>query len=153
MGRKSKPKRTLRLAGTDRTDRHGEEEDDLEFNPFIPEPPDHLSKDALIEWGRISNILFESGLLSKPDMAALAAYCDAFGMWCEASRQLNLEGLTITTSNLNVIQNPLVGIKNQSREHMRKFLVEFGMTPASRAKVPKPKAKGSQEEQDWEKLG
>jgi P27 family predicted phage terminase small subunit len=33
------------------------------------------------------------------------------------------------------IQNPYVGIGNTALDQMRKFLTEFGMTPASRSRI------------------
>jgi P27 family predicted phage terminase small subunit len=33
------------------------------------------------------------------------------------------------------IQNPYLSIANTALDHMRKFLIEFGMTPASRSKL------------------
>ena len=43
--------------------------------------------------------------------------------------------LTETTSNGNIIQNPLVGIANKSLELMHKYLTEFGMSPSSRTQM------------------
>ncbi len=152
-GRGKKPTNLKVLQGTYRADRDGDLKDQLQFPSYVPNAPDHLSKEGLVEWGRISTILYEAGLLTKIDRAALAAYCQSYGRWVEAEYHLKDTGLVIQTTNGNVIQNPLVGISNQAMEHMRKFLTEFGMTPASRAKVPKPKGNGSEEELEFDKLG
>ena len=104
-------------------------------DPGIPAPPDHLCRHALVEWGRITGELFRLGLLTDVDRAALAAYCQTYGRWIEAEDSIKTQGLTITTTNGNEIQNPLVGIANKSLELMHKFLTEFGMTPSSRTKV------------------
>lgn len=80
------------------------------------------------------------GLLTKMDMASLAAYCQAYGRWVQAEEELKNEGLTIETFNGNIIQNLIVGIANQAMEHMRKHLANFGMSPADRAKVSANKA-------------
>ncbi len=133
MGRKTIPSYLKTVKGTSRADRENKHEPVVPL--AIPSPPDHLSKNALIEWGRISNQLYQLGLLTEIDMASLAAYCQAFGRWAEAEEELNEKGLTVETTNGNIIQNPLVGIANQAMEHMRKHLTEFGMTPSSRAKV------------------
>ncbi len=146
---KKKPTVLKVLQGTARKDR--ENKDEVKPNLNIPEPPDHLSKLALIEWGRISSFLYKLGLLSDIDMASLAAYCQSFGRWSEAETELAENGLTIKTTNGNVIQNPLVGIANQAMEHMRKHLIEFGMTPSSRAKVS---VKDSGKKKDaWKEFG
>jgi P27 family predicted phage terminase small subunit len=138
MGRKKIPSNMHVLKGTDRADRRNENEPKPEIK--IPPAPNHLSKEALIEWGRITPSLYAMGLLSDLDMASLAAYCQSYSRWVEAETELKASGLLIKTSNGNVIQNPLVGIANQAMEHMRKHLANFGMSPADRAKVSAKKA-------------
>ena len=101
----------------------------------IPEPPEPLTGYALEEWNRITPILFRLGLISSVDSIALAMYCAAVKTWRKAEEELDNETLTINTSNLNVIQNPLIGIRNTAIEVARKLLTEFGMTPSSRASV------------------
>jgi P27 family predicted phage terminase small subunit len=107
----------------------------------IPSAPDHLSADAKIEWDRISLELFELGLLSDLDRAALSAYCQAWSRWVKAEIELENKTLVISTSNGNLIQNPLIGISNSALEVMRKFLVEFGLTPSSRSSIQGPASK------------
>ena len=133
MGRKPIPEHLKVVKGTSRKGRQNPTAP--VYKNDIPPAPDHLSRDALIEWGRVSNDLYALGLLTKMDRAALAAYCQAYGRWVDAEGQLAISGFTIETTNGNVIQHPLVGIANQAMEHMRKFLIEFGLTPASRNKV------------------
>lgn len=102
--------------------------------------------EAREEWERLALELYELGILSTIDRAALAAYCQAYGRWVEAEEQLrNIDGtmkLTETTSNGNIIQNPLVGIANKSLELMHKYLTEFGMSPSSRTRVSAKKKTG-----------
>jgi len=133
VGRKSIPPELKVIKGTYRADRENEKAPVVSSE--IPEPPEHLSDIALKEWDRIAVVLFNYGLLSKIDMAALAGYCQAFSRWAEAETLLKSSTYTITTDKGNVIQNPLVGIANQAMIQMKAFLIEFGMTPASRAKV------------------
>ena len=90
--------------------------------------------------------LYDLGVLSAVDRAALAAYCQAYGRWVAAERELRREdgsmNLISVTSNGNVIQNPLVGIANKSLELMHKYLTEFGMSPSSRTRVGAKKKTG-----------
>ena len=149
MGRKKTPTKLKVIKGTNRKCRENKNETIVPIG--IPSPPDHLSKIALTEWNRIAPKLYKAGLMSEIYMAALAGYCDAYGMWCKSCEQLKDEQLIITTTNGNIIQNPLVGIVNQSREHMRKFSTEFGASPASSAKVS---AKDMGEKKDeWADFG
>ena len=148
VGAKKKPTNLKLIKGTLRKEsiNHNEPMPDTK----IPDPPDHLSKEGLEEWNRITPELYEMGLISVLDMASLAAYCQAYGRWAVAERELNESGeLTITTMQNNIIQNPLVGIANQAMEHMRKHLSNFGMSPADRAKVS---AVAKKEEKDNNKF-
>lgn len=139
-GRKPKPTNLKVLQGTARPDRvRG---DEPRPDPNLPAPPDHLSADALVEWGRISGQLYKLGLLSEIDRSALAAYCQAYGRWVQAERALAARiseadkgGLLDTTPNGLQQQHALVGIANKALELMHKFLTEFGMTPSARSRL------------------
>lgn len=123
-------------------------------NRKIPDPPEHLNDIAKEEHKRMSGVLYNLGLLTEIDGTALAAYCEAYSVWVEACtvrNELGADWMTETTSNGNTIQRPLVGIINQARKAMKDFLVEFGMTPASRSKVS---AKKSEDKKNpFSKLG
>lgn len=87
--------------------------------------------------------LFDLGLLTRVDRAALAAYCSAYERWVQAESALAkmaerdplTSGLMVKTTNGNVIQNPLVGTANKAMLIMLRFAAEFGMTPAARASI------------------
>lgn len=100
-----------------------------------PPPPDFLAGYALEEWHRITPILESLGLLSELDTMALAAYCQCYERWRTAEDSIKTEGMTTTTEKGNVIQSPHVSIANKAMLNMHKFLVQFGMSPASRAGV------------------
>lgn len=111
--------------------------------PALPSPPPHLSDDAKVEWGRVSEELYKIGLLSSIDRASLGAYCQAYGRWAQAERaiaemgkrDLLTGGLMIKTSNGNAIQNPLVGTANKAMGDMVRYAAEFGMTPSARSRI------------------
>ena len=106
-------------------------------------PPLELNAPARREWRRVSKRLHAAGLLSPIDRGALAAYCQAYGVWVQAEQALAHMAandpvsfaLMVKTSNGNVIQNPLVGIANKARSDMVRFAAEFGMTPSARSRV------------------
>jgi len=141
-GRKKQPSNMKVLKGTDQPCRMNP--DEAEPDLAIPSPPDHLSQDASVEWGRISQELYQLGLLSRIDRAALAAYCQAYGRWVDAERKLAQSDMLIKTKDGNIIQSPLVSIANKSLELMRKYLIEFGMTPSARARVQANKPKDNE---------
>ena len=106
----------------------------------LGEPPAHLSKDAIGEWDRVSGELASSKIATGLDVAALAAYCQAFGRWAQAERALakmsnQADGLIIKTVSGNMIQNPLVGVANKAMADMVRYAAEFGMTPSARSRV------------------
>ena len=100
----------------------------------IPPKPTALGAVASKEWDRITPMLFELGLLTAVDGAALAAYCANFQRWHEAETLIKASGLVIEAER-GPVRNPAVGIANESMAQMHKFLVEFGLTPASRIRL------------------
>jgi P27 family predicted phage terminase small subunit len=101
----------------------------------LPYCPKHLSQEAKDEWHRVSRELYEAGLLTKVDRAALAGYCQAWARWVEAEKKLADEDLVLTTEKGYAYANPLIGVAKQAMADMRAFMGAFGMTPASRGKV------------------
>ena len=150
-GRKPKPSGLKVIAGTDRADRRNDQEP--RFNPEIPTPPTFLSDPAKVEWGRVCDALYQAGILSKTDRAALAAYCQAYGRWQQAEEALAkmaerdavTKGMMIKTTNGNAVQNPLVGTANKAMADMVRYAAEFGMTPSARTRI---KAEGRDDETD-----
>jgi P27 family predicted phage terminase small subunit len=103
--------------------------------PDLPEPPDHLSKIAKEEWATVAPALFNCGILSLIDRAALGAYCQAYGRWVMAETELAKVEFVRETSKGTLVQSPLVGIANKAAVDMVRFAGEFGMTPSSRTRL------------------
>jgi P27 family predicted phage terminase small subunit len=97
--------------------------------------PRHLDKVANAEWRRISRELYQLGLLTRIDRAGLAAYCQAYSRWVQASEELEGKPLMLLTENGYAYANPLISIINGSLETMKKFMTEFGMTPSARSRI------------------
>ena len=132
-----KPTNIKLVQGTFRKDRVSRNEPKPKIE--IPSVPEHLSDIAKVEWGRISQDLAQLGLLSRIDRAALAAYCDCWSDYVEAARMCattdGKDKKVIKTAAGNFVENPYFSIKKRCLEIMHKYLVEFGMTPASRTKI------------------
>jgi len=130
-GRRPKPTALKELEGS-RIRRKGDEP-----KPSgVPKCPAHLSADAKKEWRRISRELLGLGLLTAIDRAALAGYCAAWARWIEAETNIQKFGSVIKSPKSGYpIQNPFVGVANTAMTQMRSFLIEFGMTPASRSRL------------------
>ncbi len=119
----------------------------------VPEAPDNLKEPAMKEWVRISGLLGEMKILTELDMAALAAYCDHYGRWYEATSKLRKRGLLIKTRFGDVVPNPLILIVRQASEAMMKILCEFGMTPSSRVRIHGARKPDGEDDEmaEWEK--
>src|SRR3972149_4031902 len=74
--------------------------------PAIPSCPPHLNKEARREWRRVTKQLFALGLVTQLDRSALAAYCDAYSRWVEASVQIQQFGLILKAPSYYMIQSP-----------------------------------------------
>jgi len=90
---------------------------------------------AKTEWKRMVHILYDAGLMTDVDRAALAAYCQAYGRWVKAEQQVTKHGMTTFTAHGTLTVSPYVRIARQAMDDMRKLTIEFGMTPSSRSRV------------------
>lgn len=130
---KAKPQALKKLQGTYRKDRDGGA--DSALNKTKPRCPAWLSKDAKAQWKKISKDLYEAGLLRNVDGDALAAYCNAYALWKEATLVVQEKGILIKGKKGIPYQNPALGVANIQSREMVKLLKEFGMTPVSRARL------------------
>jgi len=111
----------------------------------IPECPPDLDERAHAEWDRMGKLLFEMGLLTKVDHAAMTAYCQVWSRWREAEANIVKFGAVIVGKLGLPMVSPYLRIANECLKQMRLYLVEFGMTPASRSRIScgKPAIKNS----------
>ena len=140
-GRRPKPTALKLLHGTLRKSRVNKREPRVESE--IPSPPEFLHGPARAEWVRAAKLLHECGLLCGLDRAALAAYCQIWGQWCEVIKQLDEQGFIVSDDGRTII-NPLARTSMQLSDQLRKFITEFGMSPSSRTRVS---GSGGKEEQ------
>lgn len=98
-------------------------------------PPDHLPDVAKAEWIRLFQPLRLCGLMTVADLSAFAAYCAIYARWidCEADIAKSSKLLQSATGTVQV--NPLIWVARQCLDQMRQYMREFGMTPASRARM------------------
>lgn len=112
------------------------------LNPREPVPaadaptrPGWLLPEAKREWSRIVPELRRLGLLTKVDRAALASYCQCWARLVEAQQVLDRKGLTFETPNGYIQQRPEVAMTHKLMSLLKAFLIEFGLTPASRSRL------------------
>ena len=148
-GRKEIPPTMKDLKGTRRPDRE---------NPDRPQPgratdfspPAHLDEIAAAEYVSKAELLDRLGVFKEGDSMALAAYADAYSRWVHASKVVQMskdKGYLIKGKRNEVMRNPALIVVNSALDQMYKFLTEFGLTPASRARV---KADSESKVSEWD---
>lgn len=106
----------------------------------VPECPEHLGEAARTEWFRVTGELHALGLLTRLDRSALAAYCSAYAMWVRAEKDIERAATARPKNAKEAKKNYAtmclaLGLRKNALKEMKTFLVEFGMTPASRSRI------------------
>jgi len=101
----------------------------------ILECPPELGPLARQEWHRIVGELTSLGVLSSFDPGPLAAYCNAYALWIEATEAVQKYGAMIKSPNGYPTQSPYLATVNRQAEIMMRIASEFGFTPASRSRI------------------
>jgi P27 family predicted phage terminase small subunit len=109
-----------------------------------PDRPAWLLGEAAAEWNRVVPELMQSGTLASADRAALAAYCRAWADVVELTAVVEKEG-RVTREPIQTREGEVLG--ERVRPHpavrqleaaslrMRQYLIEFGLSPAARARM------------------
>lgn len=140
-GRKCLPTKLKILKGSQKTERINPNEP--EPTVAIPTPPAFLTEEAMTEWRRITPLLEDLGLIAHIDRATIASYCQTWGRIerYEALVAANERGELCTSVNGHVQPSPEMAVLNRAYDRLQKLLTEFGMSPASRARVASSKPK------------
>ena len=133
MGRRPKPTELKILEGNPGKRKLNKREP--KPTSLVPACPAHLKGIARQAWLKYSGELYRLKLMTNVDTIALEGLCVAVARALKADRILEKEGFTIRTIQGNVIQRCEVSISKSSWEAVRKFLSEFGMTPAARSRI------------------
>lgn len=78
------------------------------------------------------------GVLTMADLTAFEGYCQAYARWKEAEAFITQHGSIFKTPSgyvQQVPQVPQVSIAQQNLKIMQSFCSEFGLTPATRARI------------------
>lgn len=125
------------LRGTRRPDR--EPANEPQPAPIAPRRPSWLGKavpwgrEAVREWQRLAPTLNELGLLTEPDRAEFAAYCDAYARWWYFRRRIARVYTTQVTESGYVAPRPEVSMMHRALDDLKKFGALFGLSPSDRA--------------------
>lgn len=131
-GRRPKPTAVKELAGNPGK---------RPLNRVEPRPPASsaraprgLGEEAARFWRRYAPVLSELGVLTQVDEPALQMAAEHYEVALRAAKQLHDEELIIEGRD-GPRKNPLAQILRDNSSALKSFLVEFGMTPASRSKI------------------
>lgn len=105
-------------------------------------PPVHLNGIAAALWRKLASDMASIGLLTESDKAALEAYCVHYSLWREALEGLRVNGMLHHTPNGHLQPSPYDTMARHHAMLMHKFGSEFGLTPASRARISVPEQGG-----------
>lgn len=98
-----------------------------------------LSKHSQRLWESISPILLQMGVLSDADKFALERLCECYAEIQSLQDEINTNGRTFETTSTagdkTIKANPAVAMLADADRRFKSYLVEFGLTPASRSKV------------------
>lgn len=131
------PTSLLKLSGSWRAKTRGNEP---QPEPGAPPSPDWLDEDARAVWNELAPQLEQMGVLTQIDGRALARYCDVWVRWYKARDFLRQHGDTYPLKDESgkvkyLQQFPQVAIANKLATQLTRLEQEFGMTPASRARI------------------
>ena len=77
------------------------------------------------------------GVLENIDNAALDMLARNYSTFIKASKQLEIDGLTVTNDRGNIAPHPLVKVAKDAQTQAMKVMLEFGLTAKARTKLPK----------------
>jgi len=144
MGRRPEPTALKVAKGTFRPDRakNGGDEPNPSILNRTPAPPRSLGDVGRRKWRATAKLLMGIGVLTAADLDALESYCAAWDELRECEAVVAADGAYYTTDKGYVGQHPAVNRSFKARDVIRRFMLEFGMTPASRTgvKTSKPSA-------------
>ena len=148
-GRPRTPDKIKKANGTYRKDRAV---DRAEPDPILkmPEPPEYLGEVGRAEWNAKVPHLVSMKLISDADLGALGALCNEFQNYIEAEAvcKKNARYYPVKDEGGKVkcwLMHPAHTTAQQHLKAYQSLCNEFGMTPASRVKLPEnredPRAK------------
>lgn len=106
-----------------------------QFERGCPACPTWLDAEGKAEWKRLASQLDGAGVVTKPDRAALAAFCDAWADYVRAANEVRKAIAAGGMGYAEAIRQGIVGAKAKAREALLKASDRFGLNPAARARV------------------
>lgn len=99
--------------------------------------PKDIEKEAKEYMTNVIKMLEENGVMKDVDTAALTMLARNYSMFIKASKQLELEGLTVTSDRGNIAPHPAIKIAKDAQIQAMKVMEKFGLTAKDRTKIAK----------------
>jgi P27 family predicted phage terminase small subunit len=123
-----------RAAGTFRPDRNPRRSP-IEPLGDAPSPPGYLSAGAKREWGPLTRVLVDLGVIVEADLRSLALLCEVLASEAEYRAQIARDGALLIAPNGTRRANPIVKMLEASRNQAARMLSSFGLDPKGRQGV------------------
>ena len=105
----------------------------------IPECPEYIVGNAKNAWDKLAVMLESMGVLTIADGLALERLCECYAEILECRELIELNGRVYSSvsgeDGMLLKANPAVGQLQDADRRFKSYLVEFGLTPASRSKI------------------
>ena len=99
--------------------------------------PKDIEKEAKEYMTNVIKMLEENGVMKDVDTAALTMLARNYSMFIKASKQLELEGLTVTSDRGNIASHPAIKIAKDAQTQAMRVMEKFGLTAKDRTKIAK----------------
>lgn len=114
--------------------------------------PTWLDTEGRKMWMAVMDELLAVDLVTNVDVYALALACDSYSKYVKAAKDIKKNGLVIKFKNSigaeNTVANPNVTISQKYATQFKNFCSEFGLSPAARARLARPKDDIEDDEDD-----
>ena len=99
--------------------------------------PDDIQEEAKAYMRNVCDMLESKGVMENVDTAALTMLARNYSMFIQANKQLEKDGLTVTSDRGNVAPHPAIKIAKDAQTSAMKVMLEFGLTAKARTKLTK----------------
>ena len=101
------------------------------------EIPDDIQEEAKAYMQNVCDMLQTKGVMENVDTAALTMLARNYSMFIQANKQLEKDGLTVTSDRGNIAPHPAIKIAKDAQTSAMKVMLEFGLTAKARTKLTK----------------
>ena len=98
--------------------------------------PEEIEPEAKSYMQSVCVMLTNNGVMEDVDTAALTMLARNYSMFIKATKQLEKDGLTVTSDRGNIAQHPLVKVARDAQNSAVKLMEKFGLTVKDRTKLP-----------------